>query len=189
MACRRRNGQPRWRRSSLNSSAPRQPANPSPFFTFWKVPLWLAAAIAVLDQLSKAYVLRNWPLGSRYAVIEGFFNLVHYRNPGAAWGILGGYTWLLTLLSFAAMLGVVVFFKNLAAGSKTLSMALGLLLGGIVGNLVDRLVHGEVVDFLDFYWGAHHWPAFNIADSAITVGVIAYILASALIPEPKEHAQ
>jgi signal peptidase II len=148
------------------------------FLTPWKCPLLLAAIVAVSDQISKLYVVRHWAYGSQRVVIPGFFNLVHFRNPGAAWGILGGQGLLLGLLSLVAMLGIAIWFRVLVRESKLTAISLALVWGGIAGNLVDRLFRGEVVDFLFFFYGTFQWPAFNLADSAICVGVFSYVLTT-----------
>ena len=137
-----------------------------------------ALAVLALDQLTKFMVYTIWPIPgeNELVVIPGFFSLVHWRNLGAAWGIFARHTWLLAVVSLAAALGVALFFKRLSEGKPVLAMAYGILLGGIVGNLVDRTFFAEgVVDFLAFRW----WPAFNVADSAITCSVV-FLMAHSL---------
>jgi len=145
---------------------------------------WLyvcALAVFALDQISKAWIARLMPLGTygspgHIEVIPGFFNLVHVGNTGAAWSILTGRSTILALLAVAAL--VAIFLLRRAIGLRRLStqIAFGLLCGGIVGNLVDRIARGHVVDFLDFHFGNYTYPAFNIADSGICVGVVMYVL-------------
>lgn len=133
----------------------------------------VGACVLVLDQLTKLVVTA---VLAPYEIVEalpGFFNLVYYRNPGAAFGILNrsGFTGKLILIGIS--IGALVLIASMARGSKDrlYTYALSLIAGGAAGNLVDRIRHGSVVDFLDFHISGHHWPAFNVADSAISVGV------------------
>ena len=133
--------------------------------------------ILVLDQGTKIIVDRTIPLHHSIPVIENLFNLTHIRNTGAAFGILAGKRgWVrssfLLFFSLLAMGFIIVLLRRLPGKEKTLTVALSFILGGAIGNLIDRLLYGEVIDFLDFYWSRYHWPAFNAADSFITVGVI-----------------
>jgi signal peptidase II len=109
-------------------------------------------------------------------VIPGFFNLVHVRNTGGAFGIFGGErgglgSLLFVVVSLIAVGSILIFFIKAKEDEKSLSLSLSLVLSGAIGNLIDRLRYGEVVDFLDFYILSYHWPAFNIADSAICIGI------------------
>ena len=133
--------------------------------------------ILVLDQGTKIIVDRTIPLHHSIPVIDNLFNLTHIRNTGAAFGILAGRSgWVrssfLLFFSLVAMVFIIVLLRRLPENEKTLTIALSFILGGAIGNLLDRLLYGEVIDFLDFYWSRYHWPAFNAADSFITVGVI-----------------
>jgi signal peptidase II len=115
-------------------------------------------------------------LYQKVEVIHGFFNLVHVRNTGGAFGIFGGEkgglgSFLFVLVSLIAIGSILFLFVRLREDEKTLSLSLSLVLSGAIGNLIDRLRIGEVVDFLDFYLFSYHWPAFNIADSAICLGI------------------
>lgn len=127
----------------------------------------------LFDQLTKALVTRNLSLHDTVEVIPGFFNIVYWRNPGGAFGIFkyGGTAWTLFFvgMSLAAVVIIGVLMRH--ARDTFTRVALSLIAGGAVGNLIDRLRFGGVVDFLDFHAGRYHWPAFNVADSAITVGV------------------
>ncbi len=141
--------------------------------------LWLAAAIVVLDQLSKFAILRSLSFGERIGVVPGAFDLTLVYNRGAAFSFLAGASgwqrWFFIGLGLAA----AVFIAWLLArhGTQRLfSFALALILGGAIGNVIDRVVHGQVVDFLLVYWQRWHWPAFNVADSAITVGAALLIV-------------
>lgn len=152
--------------------------------SFWRLPVLLGLAVFVLDQLSKTAILRHWPMNTQTAVIPGFFSIVHFRNPGAAWGLFADHTGLLALLSAVVMAAMVFWFDRLVEGFPERAMALGAVFGGIAGNLVDRVVHGEVVDFILVYWRTFQWPAFNVADSAISCGVTIFVLSSFLRQQP-----
>ncbi len=141
--------------------------------------LLLAIAVAAADQATKEWVRLSFDLHGSVPVLPGFFNLTYVRNTGAAWGLLGGLNHWLVVLSLL-MLAVLVVFRRAFHGGRTLHrVALGLMLGGIVGNLMDRMRHGYVIDFLDFRLGSRAFPAFNVADAAITVGVGLYLLGAA----------
>lgn len=140
----------------------------------------IAVAITVLDQLSKLSVERMLHLGQIIPVIPSFFNLTYVLNPGAAFGFLSGAPAAVrnpffTGISIFAALFIVYYRARHRQMHLLPSVGLACILGGAVGNLCDRLRLGMVVDFLDFYYGAYHWPAFNVADSAITVGVALMI--------------
>jgi signal peptidase II len=136
----------------------------------------LLIAIVLLDQLTKWIVDRTMPLYRSIPVIDGFFNLTYIRNTGAAFGILAGSgaAFRLPFLMFFSLLAIgfiIVMLRRLPERETGLIIALTFILGGAIGNLIDRFAYAEVIDFLDFYWATYHWPAFNIADSFITVGV------------------
>lgn len=143
--------------------------------------LLLSVAIVILDQVTKQWVAMRFYLGESLPVVPGWFNLVHVRNTGAAWGMLGGLNGLLVLLSLVVLLVLIFFRRSFLTDSLIHRLALALMIGGIVGNLLDRVRLQYVVDFLDFCWRNHHFPAFNVADSAICVGVGLYMV-SALFP-------
>ena len=152
----------------------------------------ITGLILVLDQISKILVQYSIPFESSYfapdrvTIIEDFFYLVHIGNKGAAWGMFSEYSGILTLLSFAVLLFIFCFRKQLELHRGTMQIAFGLLIGGILGNLIDRIRVGHVIDFIDIHlpftlpyilpYG--RWPAFNIADSAIVVGMLFYLLLS-----------
>ena len=136
----------------------------------------LIAVIVAIDQLTKFVVDRSMPLHHSIPIIEGFFSLTYVRNTGAAFGIFAGSAEVfrrpfLILVSIFAIGFIVVLLRRLPETQKGLITALAFILGGAIGNLIDRGLYGEVIDFLDCYWGSYHWPAFNIADSFITIGV------------------
>ncbi len=148
--------------------------------------LLLAGAIVVLDQITKAIALARLPLGVPVPLIEGLLSLTLVLNPGLAFGLLGtiapAWRWVVAALSLVALVVLArVALRVLPAGGWPGRLAIGLIFGGAVGNLIDRARFGAVVDFVDVYWRAWHWPAFNVADSAITVGVV--LLALRLMSE------
>ena len=142
----------------------------------WKVVVGWVAAIVIVDQITKAIVDRTMPLHHSIPLIDGFFNLTYIRNTGAAFGIFSGSHEafrlpFLILVSVVASGFIIVMLRRLREGETGLATALAFILGGAIGNLIDRIVYGEVIDFLDVYWSIYHWPAFNVADSFITIGV------------------
>lgn len=150
---------------------------------------WLAAVVG-LDQLTKFIIRTEFRLHESVEVIPGFFNLTYITNTGAAFGLLAGEQTLLRQAFFiavamAALLIMFFTYRHLHSQGRLFVHAIGMIAGGAIGNLLDRLRLGSVVDFLDFYLKGHHWPAFNVADSAITVGVGLFILGSLLSP-PEE---
>ena len=141
----------------------------------------VAGTLVALDQLTKAVVLARMTLHESIVVIPGFFNLTRVHNPGGAFGFLAGDSgpwrhWLFLGAALLALILILYFYHQTPKNKPWLRLALGLISGGAVGNLIDRVRFGEVVDFLDFYLGQLHWPAFNIADSGVTVGVIIFIV-------------
>jgi signal peptidase II len=143
--------------------------------------LLLVAAVAVLDQATKALVVRSIPLHDHVPLVDGLLSLSHVRNRGAAFGILSDWDLpyqpaILGALSLAALAAIAAYFWRLPATARLPRLALALVLGGAVGNLVDRARLGYVVDFIHVYWREHQWPDFNVADSAITVGVVLLVL-------------
>jgi len=142
-----------------------------------------SALVVFLDQLSKWWVMNSFALFESRPVIDGFFNLVFVTNSGAAFGLLAGpqVWWRQLFFVSAAVLALgilVVAYRHYRCQGAIWVVAIALVAGGAVGNLVDRLRFGAVIDFLDFYIQTHHWPAFNVADSAITVGIGLFFLAS-----------
>ena len=141
---------------------------------------WLAWAVVILiaDQITKTLILNNYRLGDS-TFITSFFNIVRAHNTGAAFSFLadaGGWQrWLFTGIGVAATI-FIVWQLRAHPGQKLFSFALSSILGGAVGNVVDRLMHGYVVDFLDFHLNGWHFPAFNLADAAITLGAVCLIL-------------
>jgi signal peptidase II len=145
--------------------------------------LLLSVAIIVLDQVTKQWVTAQFCLGESIPIIPGFFNLAYVRNNGAAWGMLGGLNGLLVGLSVGVLLVLIFFRRSFLTDTLIHRLALAFMIGGIVGNLLDRVRLQYVVDFLDFYWRVHHFPAFNVADSAICVGVGLYMVSTLFPPK------
>lgn len=142
--------------------------------------LWLATLVLVLDQLTKLAVVQTMALHD-FIPVTGFFNLVRAHNTGAAFSLLADQTGWQRLFFLAVGLvasGIIVHLLRKTRGRPLFCLALALILGGALGNVIDRLAYGYVVDFLDFYLGDWHWPAFNVADSGITVGAVLLILDS-----------
>ena len=142
--------------------------------------LWLSALIIVLDQLSKAWITSHFAYGENLYILS-VFNLVLAHNTGAAFSFLsdagGMQRWLFSIIAVVASVWIVTLLRKHAA-QPLFSLALSLILGGALGNLIDRIAYGYVVDFLSFHCGEHYFPAFNLADSAITCGAFLMILDS-----------
>jgi signal peptidase II len=148
-----------------------------------------ATLLVGLDQLTKAWILSTLRLHEGFPVIDGLFNIVHVRNPGAAFGFLAGASPVFRSVFFLAVtLTAIILILNYLRRTRieevSLVFSLALIFSGAVGNLIDRVRFGEVVDFLDVYVGVHHWPAFNVADAAITTG--AALLALLLLRRRRE---
>jgi signal peptidase II len=143
--------------------------------------LVLAGAVVVLDQLTKAVALERLVPGHPVVVFDGWLSLTLVMNPGLAFGLLGSvppaWRWVVAALSVVALLVLArVALRVLPTGGWPGRMAIGLIFGGAVGNLIDRARSGAVVDFVDVHWRGWHWPAFNVADSAISIGVVLLAL-------------
>ena len=136
--------------------------------------------ILIADQLTKFIVDQTMPLHHSIPIIDDLFSLTYIRNTGAAFGILSGSAAafrlpFLLLFSTVAIVFIILMLRRLPGRETGLITALAFILGGAIGNLIDRIAYGEVIDFLDFYWSRFHWPAFNLADSFITIGVVITI--------------
>jgi signal peptidase II len=140
--------------------------------------LGIAAIVVLLDQITKAMILRTMAIGDSH-LVTSFFNIVHWRNTGAAFSFLhassGWQRWLFIGLALAAVVFIVWMLRR-HGGQRVFAWALALVLGGAVGNVIDRLLHGSVVDFIQLHWRGTAFPSFNVADSAITVGAVLLIL-------------
>jgi signal peptidase II len=152
--------------------------------------LLVSLAVIVLDQWTKWLVELHLPEGVQ-VVVPGLFNLTHVRNTGVAFGLFAvhgvdtGSSWLLTGLGLVALAAVGVYFGLASPRERSLLVALALVVGGAVGNLIDRVSSGAVTDFIDVYVGTHHWPSFNVADSAISIGIV--LLAVDSLRSRKSH--
>lgn len=142
----------------------------------------LMSVLVVIDQLSKYLVVinRNTLHSNPIELLPGFFNLVYVRNTGAAWGMFHGNNLILLIIAVAALILFSIFFKAITENYPERVVGFFMVISGIIGNSIDRIVRGSVVDFLDFYYKSYHWPSFNVADSAICVGVIIIIISSLL---------
>ena len=156
----------------------------------------LCLILAVFDQITKDLVIDRIPLYSKHTVIPGFFDLTYVTNPGAAWGIFSNKGILLLTISMSVMVAMIIFFRKLCDGWRERYYAVFLIISGILGNSYDRVFRssygnfcdGEVVDFLSFHIGNIPWavwPSFNVADTAICVGVGLVILSNFIRPEKK----
>jgi len=140
----------------------------------------ITGMVVILDQISKAVILYTMPLYHSIEVIPGFFSLTHIQNAGGAFGLLANqssdvrYIFFIIVSSLAICL-IFLLYKNTPKTHSLLAAGFALILGGAAGNLIDRIRFGKVIDFLDFYIGDLHWPAFNVADSAITIGIAIFI--------------
>ncbi|RKZ97145.1 MAG: signal peptidase II [Gammaproteobacteria bacterium] len=148
--------------------------------------LWLTGLVIVLDQLSK-WVMVSWLSLHETVAIIPFFNLTMAHNTGAAFSFLaqaGGWQrWFFVGLALSISIGLFIWIHKLAK-TKMEAMSVSMILGGAIGNVIDRIYFGYVIDFLDVYYGSYHWPAFNIADSAIVIGASLLIIDS-FRPESK----
>jgi len=143
--------------------------------------LWLSSIVVVFDQMSKIWVDLTLELHQSIPVMPSF-SITYAHNYGAAFSFLsdaGGWQrWFFAVLAIVVSIGIVVYLKKLKSEEKLLAVSLSLILGGAIGNIIDRVLYGYVIDFLDVYYQAYHWPIFNIADSAITVGVGLMLIES-----------
>ncbi|WP_461482061.1 signal peptidase II [Porticoccus sp.] len=163
---------------ACSPDAPVSMAKPNWLLARWYV---LAVLVVILDQLSKLWVSSALHYAETVQLLP-FLNLTLVHNPGAAFSFLsdaGGWQrWLFALIGIAVSLVIVVWIARLAPSQRLLSLALSLILGGAVGNLWDRAILGHVIDFIDLYYHGRHWPAFNLADSAITLGAVLLVVES-----------
>ncbi|MCK4609156.1 MAG: lipoprotein signal peptidase [Gammaproteobacteria bacterium] len=141
--------------------------------------LWLSAAVILLDQGSKALAVAFVPWQQSFAITP-FFNLILAHNPGAAFSFLawgsGWQGWLFGIIAVLVAGFLIHWLAKLPRTETRFAIALALIVGGALGNVIDRIIHGYVIDFLDFHVSVWHWPAFNVADSGITIGAALIIL-------------
>lgn len=138
----------------------------------------IAAIIIVLDQWTKWLVVRNMEIGERIPILEPYIALLSHRNRGAAWGMLEGQMWLFYIVTVVVVVGILYYFHTHAKDQPLLKVSLMVLLGGAIGNFIDRLFRREVVDFMDILIPIinYDFPIFNVADAALTIGVIMMII-------------
>ncbi|SER04508.1 signal peptidase II [Gracilibacillus ureilyticus] len=154
--------------------------------------LWVyivAVVIIGLDQLTKLWIVQNMELGDQITVIENVFYLTSHRNTGAAWGILAGQMIFFYIITTIVIGFVIYYIQKYGKDSKLLGLSLALVLGGAIGNFIDRLFRKEVVDFFDIYIGSYDYPIFNIADSALVVGVILIFIGTILDERNKKRSK
>ena len=167
--------------------------------THYRLLLLSALVVFILDQLTKTWIFNNLELDSYFPpdsieIIEGFFYIVHIGNEGAAWGMFSGYGGLLALFAVIALFAIYKLRHSLELHRKPMQWAFGLLVGGILGNMIDRLIHGHVIDFLDFHFPftipwimpTGRYPSFNVADCGIVIGTIIYLILSLRADQTKK---
>lgn len=137
----------------------------------------LAAIVLILDQISKFIVCRVMLPGGSFPVIKNIFHLTHVQNQGAAFGLFPNQTLFFIIVTLFTILLIIFFHQRISKEGSSHPWALGLILGGALGNLIDRIRLKAVIDFLDFSLKGHHWPSFNIADSAITIGAVILFIS------------
>ena len=140
----------------------------------------IGGIIVIIDQLTKFIIIEYLPLHDTVPVISGLFNIIHIKNPGGAFGLLanlspGIRTFIFLFISSLAVGLILYFYFKTPVAHAWLAVGFALIFGGAVGNLIDRIRFGVVTDFLDFYISKYHWPAFNVADSAITIGIGIFV--------------
>ena len=132
----------------------------------------IALLLIVIDQISKWIIVKNMQIGESITVIKNFFYITSHRNRGAAWGILQDQMWLFYIITIIVIAVIVYILQTQAKGKYFFQLSLVFILGGAIGNFIDRLFRKEVVDFIDTYIFTYNFPIFNIADSALTIGVV-----------------
>ena len=142
---------------------------------------FVSGVLVIMDQYSKLMVSLHIPLNYSVKVVEGFFSLTHIRNSGVAFGLFASQqseykALMFVAISTVAIIAILVIFHQTPKEKKMVQMGLVLIFSGAIGNLIDRVLHGEVIDFVDFFINRHHFPAFNIADSCITIGVTLMVI-------------
>lgn len=151
--------------------------------------LWLALIVLVLDLGSKQWVMAHFYLGESVPLVP-FFNLTYAHNPGAAFSFLadkGGWQrWFFAAIALVISVVLIVLMYRSSAKQRLVNAAYALIIGGALGNLFDRMVHGVVIDFIDFYVNNWHWPVFNLADTAICVGAVIIVLEGFFAPPDKD---
>ncbi|RAT13650.1 MULTISPECIES: signal peptidase II [Lonsdalea] len=154
--------------------------------------LWLALVVLVVDLGSKQWVMTHFQLGESLPLIP-FFNLTYAHNPGAAFSFLadkdGWQRWFFAVIALAITAALLVLMYRSSASQKLNNIAYAMIIGGAVGNLTDRLIHGYVIDFIDFYINDWHYPTFNIADVGICIGALLIVLEGFFVSPEKKKAE
>ncbi|WP_102271528.1 signal peptidase II [Cytobacillus massiliigabonensis] len=153
----------------------------------------IALFVIALDQLTKYLIVKNMELGESIKVIEDFLYITSHRNRGAAWGILEGQMWFFYIITVIVIIGIVYYIQKAAKGKMLFGVSLGFMLGGAIGNFIDRVFRNEVVDFINTYIFGYDFPVFNIADSALVIGVamlmIQMLLEERALKKEKTHGE
>ncbi|MCH8550501.1 MAG: signal peptidase II [Natronospirillum sp.] len=155
--------------------------------------LLITLAVLVLDQWTKHLVAAHIVFGERITVIPGFFDLIYTVNPGAAFSLLadaGGWQrWFFTVVAVVVSLVLLIWLLRLPRNARWMPVTLTLILGGAIGNVVDRILYGHVADFLLFYWQGYHFPAFNVADIAISIGAVMLLVDAFWLAPRQQHQE
>ncbi|ADF41077.1 MULTISPECIES: signal peptidase II [Priestia] len=150
----------------------------------------IALAVILIDQVTKWMIVKEMYYGQSITVIENFLYITSHRNRGAAWGILQGQMWFFYLITVVVVVGLIIYIQKLKKQDKWFGIALALMLGGAIGNFIDRVVRKEVVDFVNTYIFTYDFPIFNVADSALVVGVIIMFIMTLFEGKmKKEHKE
>lgn len=140
----------------------------------------IALFVIAIDQISKWLIVKNMELGTSIPIIDNVLYITSHRNRGAAWGILEDKMWFFYIITVVFVAFIVIYMKKYAKTDKLLGISLGLILGGAIGNFIDRVFRQEVVDFIHVYIFSYNYPVFNIADSALCIGVVLIIIQTLL---------
>ncbi|MGK9043780.1 signal peptidase II [Mammaliicoccus vitulinus] len=153
----------------------------------YNLPIWSTFIILLIaiDQFTKLLIVKSLEVGESIKVVSNAIYITSHRNQGAAWGILQGKMWLFYIVTVVVLVILFMFFKNEGYGQPVMQLGLSLLIAGSIGNFIDRLIRGEVVDFIDTYIFSYNFPIFNVADAALTIGVIVLIIV--ILFEGKEE--
>src|SRR5690625_2139291 len=146
----------------------------------------IAIIVIAVDQFTKMLVIKHMEIFEQIPIIENFFSLTSHRNSGAAWGMFAGQMTFFYIVTAIVVIGIIFYMEKYARNDKLLAISLSFILGGALGNFIDRLFYQEVVDFLDFTIFGYDYPIFNVADSALVVGVILIIIATFIDEKKKE---
>lgn len=141
------------------------------------ISLFITIVILILDQITKYIITKTMQIGDSFELIPNFLNITSHRNSGAAWGILSGKIAFFYIITVVILIVLIVFYIKEAKHNLLMQVAISLLFAGALGNFIDRVLNGEVVDFVDTYIFSYNFPIFNVADSSLTIGVLLIIIA------------